>query len=150
MYTVKEFNSRDAFQDYLNGAVLGKPLEKLTFGLHGKTLAITPSGGGKVTVTFADADGKGLSASAILAAITAASNKALLGKVALRNYGFTNSQNPQLAVTEIGAVLDGAGTANEIFGLPKTNTTIAEVSTTNVMTVVVNPTGPLYTLILHR
>lgn len=149
MYTVKEFNSRDAAQDYLNGVVLGSPLAKLTFGLHGKTLAITPSGGSKITVTFSDADNAGLSPAAILAAITSASEGALLGKVALRNYGYTNSQNPQLAVTEIGAVIDATGTAKEYLGLPAAETTITEVSTSAIEGFTVNPTGPLYVLVLH-
>lgn len=155
MYTVKEFNSRDALQDCLNGAVLGSPLAKLTFGLHDKTLIITPAGEGAsaVTVTFSDATGSGLSPSAILSAIKAAgegeSEGALDGQVALRNYGYTNPQNPQLAIIGVGASLDGDGTANALLGLPEVDTEIAEVSTTAITDFELNPTGPLYVLILH-
>ncbi len=150
MYTVKEFNSRDAFQDYLNGAALGKPLDKLVFGLDGKTFAVTPSGGSKVTVTFSDPTFTGLTPAAIIKAIVTASTNALAGVVGLRNYGYTNSQNPQIIVDQVGAVIDKTGTANSILGFATAaDTTITEVTTSSIESVTVNPSGPLYVLVLH-
>jgi len=149
MYTVKDFPNRDALQDYLNGVILGQPLAAPVLGLDGLTFAVTPQGGSKITVTFSDADGAGLLPQQVLSQITAASTQALDGKVALRNYGYTNSKNPQLAVVQIGAVVDAAGTANALLGFPATQQTVAEISTSAIEAIVFNSSNATYTVITH-
>lgn len=150
-YTVKEFNSREALQDYLNGACLGLPLDSIVNGLHGLTFAVTPQGASKVTVTFSDSSGAGLTPRQILDQIVTASTNALAGKVVLRNYGYTNSRNPQLAVIEIGAVVDKAGTANTLLGFATAaDTTIAEIETTDIQgSILFNSASSLYVVVTH-
>ncbi len=149
MYTVQSFNSQDAFQDFLNGVILGRPLANPTMGLHGLTLIVTPDGASPVTVTFADATGAGLSPRAILDAITTASSGALAGKVVLRNYGYANSANPCLAITAIAAYVSGSGTANAILGFADADKTVTEIGSADIQSIIVNPTGPLYTVVTH-
>ena len=143
MYNIKSFNDVTALSDYLNGAILGNPLSKVTLGLHNLTLLIN-----KATVIFADATNAGLSAAAILAQIRAAD--ASMSGVVLRNYGYTNSANPQLAIIDPGYKLMGAGTANAALGLPAADTSVSEVNEEDIVDIAVNPTGPLYCVVTHE
>lgn len=144
MYNVKTFNDPVALQDHLNGVVLGIPLLAKVYGLHGLTF-IAEVAGVSVTVTFADASGVGLSPKEILDTIL--EEAALVGVVALRSYGYTNSANPQLAVFGNGNKVLSTGTANAKLGFSATaDTVVTEVATSDIVTLSINPAGPLYIL----
>lgn len=145
MYTLKTFNDPVAFADYLNGVVLGAPLAAKTSGLHGLTLIITTTG--DKTVTFADADGAGLSPADILAQIRAADPS--LSGVLLRNYGYAPYQ-PQLACTTAASVVKKTGTANAILGFSTAaDATVTEVTSTNIIEVTVQTGAPQYAVLVH-
>lgn len=146
MYTLKTFNDVAALQDYLNGAVLGLPLPATVSGLHNTTLIIEV-GSSAITVTFSDPSGLGLTPSAILAAIR--EEDASMSEVYLRNYGYTNPKNPQLAVAGIGYKLLGQGTANAILGFSTDDIEISEIADQDIVSFTVNPAGPLYCVLTH-
>jgi|WetSurMetagenome_2_1015567.scaffolds.fasta_scaffold109301_2 hypothetical protein len=149
MYTVKSFNDPVALQDYLNGVVLGAPLQPRTFGLDGLTFVINVTGVGDVTTTFADIANEGLSPKAILDAVLESAS--LEGVVALRNYGYSNPKNPQLAISGDGNSISKDGTANVILGFSSTDDTdVSEIATGNIVSMLINPLGPLYVVVLNN
>jgi hypothetical protein len=113
-YTLQQFDTAKEMVDYLNDVVRSKPLGLKVSGLHGKTLILTPVASIR-TVTFADADGAGLSPKEIVAQIEA-ENADLVGTVALRSYRITTPTTYQLVFTEDGDLVDKDGTANAILG----------------------------------
>jgi len=148
MYTIKSFNDPLALQDYLNGALLSKPLNKVVTGLHGLTLQIR-AGNTTITTMFSDPTGAGLSPKQILDAVLATDPK-LAAAVVLKSYGYTHSSSPQLALVGIGYKLLGAGTANPILGFPNTDHEISEIDEESIQgSPFVNPMGPLYHVVLH-
>jgi hypothetical protein len=145
MYTVKTFNDPLTLQDYLNGVVLGVTLQPKTFGLNGLTFVIHLDGGADVTTTFSDTDNVGLSPKEILSAILASAS--LEGYVSLKNYGYNNPKNPQLAVSGSANYVKSTGTANSKLGFSTTsNTTVTEIVSTKIVAITVN--GPLYTAVV--
>jgi hypothetical protein len=117
-FSLKQFDTAKEMVDYLNDVVQGKPLPMTVFGLHGLTLILTPVGTIR-TVTFADADGSGLSPKEIVEQIEA-TNADLVGTVSLRNYRATTPPSVRLTFDSDGDLVDKDGTANALLGFSTT------------------------------
>lgn len=150
MYIDKTFNNPDELVDFLNGAVRSKPLTgpayKNLFGLDGLTLIVN-DGSADRTTTFADPTNAGLYPSDILAKIRA-TDPSMVG-VKLRSYG-ESPQRPLLVVDTQGFIVRGAGTANTILGFPLSDTTVAEIASTDIVKITASISGgPRYDVIYH-
>lgn len=120
-YVVRQFDTAREMTDYLNDAVVGKPISTgKIYGLDGLTLIIND--GVDKTVTFADPTEEGLSLKDIFDQI-ASDQPTLAGKVLRRSYRPTTPPTVQLVVEEATYIVKGAGTANALLGFGGTDVT---------------------------
>jgi hypothetical protein len=141
-YKARTFSNSQEFVDYLNGVVLSNQLALKTFGLHGLTLII--NNGVDRVVTFVDATGLGLTAKEILTQILAVA----ASLAALRMYGNSTNNRPQLAVLTATWFVKSTGTANTKFGFSTTsNTTVTPIVQANIVSVVAAPAGNGFTVV---
>lgn len=118
----RKFQSLDALNVFLQGGIeVGSQLNLVNgkvHGLHGLTLVFTTPAG---TVTFADADGLGLS---LLDIITQINDDV----ATLKARSINDGGQQRLVIIEVsptgGVVLDGAtSTANQVFGFSESTVT---------------------------
>lgn len=146
--TVRNFDTAQEMADYLNDVVQGSAQPSSIKGLHGLTLLVD-GGAGQQTVTFADADGSGLSPTEVVAQIEA-EDASLVGKVKFRNYRHGTPPKYYLTFDVATNVVDKDGTANTILGLPTAaDATVGAgaVLIADIVTVEVSGSGNKYTLV---
>lgn len=107
MYVARQFQTPGELLDYLNDAVVSKPLDG-PLNLDSLTLILDST-----TVTFS---GTALTPNQIVAQI----NAAVAGAAELRNYGRTPPFGVQLAIVKPAVVVQNTGTANALLGFSTT------------------------------
>lgn len=113
-YILRQFDTGQEMIDYMNGAVQGKTVSTRVYGLHGLSLKINP-GGTLRTVTFADADGAGLTPTEIIAQMEDVHSD-MVGVAAFRNYRHTTPPSYRLTFHQAGDLIDKTGSANALLG----------------------------------
>lgn len=147
-YILRQFDTGQEMMDYMNGVVQGKVVNARVHGLHGLILKVNP-GGTLRTVTFADADGVGLTPSEIIAQMEAV-NADMVGVAAFRNYRHTTPPSYHLTLHQVGDVVDKTGTANELLGFSTAvDTTVGDgaVALADIATATSNESGNKFTVI---